>query len=313
MSADKKWKKEIIGVSNGQFTKDNKSVICMLPGDSLAVSQLGSMRCKYFPQVFAYQFITRQKTEWLVMQMTGETKALRLLEWNGSKSKTFTNVSDYRISKNGESLLLKKEDSSGGQVISSVEWIGLEKDDVRTIWESGASKLTSPRIENLSFDEQGKQAVFMVSGQTNNKAEQDILYYKQGMPKAVEKVTSKRADLPDNAELSGAKFSRDGSRIFLEGNIHPAYPPRESAAKVDVWSYKDDKLQSQQLKESSELKSFYLAYNLQNSQIATIRSGDEELYYDPFSRDDYALVIARPGVTIKRSIGEPLVRFHSTS
>jgi dipeptidyl aminopeptidase/acylaminoacyl peptidase len=114
------------------------------------------------------------------------------------------------------------------------------------------------RYRGISFDEAGQQIAFL-----SDQAEFDkpvspyrLYYWKVGASAATELVSAATPGIPSGmvvSESGGARFSADGTRLYLSTAPPPPPPPPADAnargpqpIAVDVWSWKDPQLQPMQ-------------------------------------------------------------------
>ena len=168
------------------------------------------------------------------------------------KDRTFKNVADYQFSKNGNKLVMKvvrgPRDSTAA---SAVLVFNLAASRVDTILKGGND------FRNFAISDDGSRIAFLAERDTNTKALQKFygLYlYRDGDDSAF-LLADKHHDgmlvgqtISENGLLS---FSRNGNRLFF--GTAPIQPARDTSlvdidlVKLDIWHYKDDYLQTQQL------------------------------------------------------------------
>ncbi len=179
------------------------------------------------------------------------------------KDKNFKLVSEYLFDKKGTKLLIKttknaKDSNSKAFVIV----YDLVKNDVDTLMRKFND------AKNFTFDEDGMQVSFVAERDSSTKALQKfykLWYVKNTKDSAVlladrnTKGISYGLTVSENANI---KFSKDGKKLFF--GIAPIVPAKDTnlvdfeLARLDVWNYKDDYLQPQQLKQlQQELKRSY--------------------------------------------------------
>jgi dipeptidyl aminopeptidase/acylaminoacyl peptidase len=179
--------------------------------------------------------------------------------------KIFKLVSDYLFDKKGTKLLIKTtknaKDSNG---IANVILYNLSTNTIDTVMRKFND------AKNFAFDEEGTQLAFVAERDSAAKALQKLYklwYVKNAKDTAIllaEKTSigiAKSFTISENANL---RFSKDGTKLFFgTANILPAKDTNLvdfELARLDVWHYKDDYLQPQQLKQlQQELKRSYLA------------------------------------------------------
>jgi dipeptidyl aminopeptidase/acylaminoacyl peptidase len=118
---------------------------------------------------------------------------------------------------------------------------------------------TAGEAKNFRFDEKGDQLAFLFSGDTTKQKEFDIYYWKKGRNNAVKYLDKQAAGIPEGWTVSGIRFpsfSKDGKRLFFGTAPKVDETPEDTLLSnekvhLDLWSWTDPLLQSQQLKEVS--------------------------------------------------------------
>jgi dipeptidyl aminopeptidase/acylaminoacyl peptidase len=166
--------------------------------------------------------------------------------------KTYKYVTDYAFSKNGKLLAFacsgSKKDASakpGVFLLNTEKWI--LKNLVK---EKG-------NFKGFVFDEDGDHLAFLGETDPEKKEIKDynIYYNSLTLDTAQILVDNEIAGMPAKLVVSAdgrLNFSKDGTRLFF--GIAPVKLPKDTTlvdfenAKVDIWGYKDDYLQTVQLK-----------------------------------------------------------------
>lgn len=193
----------------------------------------------------------------------GTELVLRKMETN--KERTFKGISEYHFDKKGTKLVLettKNEKDSNSKAFVLLVDLNSEKAD--TIMRGFNDS------KNYSFDEEGKQLAFVAERDSSAKALQKFykLWYYTFSSDSAHLLVDKNTvgiqlgnTVSENASLV---FSRDGKKLFF--GVAAVKPPKDTTlvdfelARLDIWNYKDDYLQPQQLKQlDNELKRSYTA------------------------------------------------------
>lgn len=124
--------------------------------------------------------------------------------------------------------------------------------------------------KNFVFDEEGKQLAFVAERDSVAKALQKfykLWYYAGGKDTAIVQIDRNTSGMPKAftvSENADVRFSKDGKKLFF--GTAPILAPKDTTlvdfelARLDVWTYADDYLQPQQLKQlQQELKRSYTA------------------------------------------------------
>ena len=195
------------------------------------------------------------------------------------KEQTFKNVSDYAFSKNGLKLVMRLTKSAkDSNSRNAVAIFDTKRSALDTILRGGND------FRNFVFSEDGAKLAFVAERDTNAKALQKFygLYlYRTGSDSAellIDK-TSMGMQLGMTVSENGAvSFSKSGNRLlFGVARIQPAKDTTLvdfELAKLDIWNYKDDYLQTQQLFNlQNELKRSYLTvYDFGQNKLIPLAS-----------------------------------------
>lgn len=206
-----------------------------------------------------------------------EGTALTIYNLNTKTGEVVQGVSEYVWSKNGNILVVEtgrsKKDSLSIPVVKVFRTIENRFD---TIARGGND------FKNLTIDENGSQVAFVAERDSSAKALQKfykLWWWKNGQDSATVLADKNIAGMPIGwgiSENTALKFSKSGRRLFA--GSAPLLPPKDTSlvdidlVKVDIWNYKDDYLQSMQLKNlDQELKRSYTAYvNLENKRFVQL-------------------------------------------
>ena len=198
------------------------------------------------------------------------------------KTKSFKLVNDYLFDKKGKRLLLettKNNKDSNSRAMIVVHHLETGRTD--TIMKNVND------AKNYSFDEGGDQLLFVAERDSSTKALQKfykLWYYTPGMDSARILADKHAKGMRLGFTVSenyAPRFSKDGKKIFF--GTAPIPPIKDTSlvdfelARLDIWSYNDDYLQPQQLKQlNNELRRSYLAVTTPGSK-EIIQLGNEDM------------------------------------
>ncbi len=234
-------------------------------------------------------------------------KPLQLVVRNllNGKNTTYDNVIRYEFSKNGKQLAFvtkkpdEKKDKKEGKestedksadkketdkskpkkyALQTVQVIDLQRGTVMK-----ASEMEGD-FSQLSFDEEGNQLAFVgTSSAQNDLVKLYQLYYFNFKGNKKEIVTNDNTQMKKNWVISENRlplFSKNGKQLYF--GVAPKPIAKDTAmiandhAVVDIWNYKDDYLQTIQLKElKNDLKKSYAAV-MQTEKPDSFRNIDGE-------------------------------------
>jgi len=185
----------------------------------------------------------------------------------------FDKVEEYSISKNGKSVLFKTvlKDSLD---TSKVLIFNTINKNVQSIFE------TTDFVKNLTTDDEGMQAAFLVSKDTSKQKAYSLYLKDERSSMAIKVIDSLSPGMPKGwavSENGKMYFSKNGKRLFFSTSPRPEIPVTDTLTdeekfSLDIWKWDDKKIQSQQNKElQDELKHAYLAvFDLQKREMFQI-------------------------------------------
>jgi len=210
----------------------------------------------------------------------GTTLILRKLE-NGVE-KTFNNVLEYYFSKNGQKLLMEVSRNPKDSLSKSFVYLfDLRKGFGDTLSRGGND------FKNFAMSDDGSQVAYVAERDAKPKDLQKfyrLWYFKDGMDSATILVDKNSVGMQLGmtvSEYGNPSFSKSGKRLFF--GTAPIQPPKDTTlvdfetAKLDVWHYNDDYLQTVQLfRLQRDLQENFLAvYLFDNNTIQLL--GSKEL------------------------------------
>jgi dipeptidyl aminopeptidase/acylaminoacyl peptidase len=195
---------------------------------------------------------------------TREGAELFVKQLLNGKTRSFNYVTEYQLSKNGKWLAFSVTAPKKNKTIKSGLFLyDVEKDTLKTI-STGRGN-----YKNLTFDDAGKQLAFTAEKNPEKALVKpfQLYYYTASKDSAILIAGPGSAGMPANWAVSGdgkVIFSKRGNNLFF--GTAPIPKPADTTlvdfenARVDIWNYKDDYLQPQQLKNlQRELKRSYQA------------------------------------------------------
>jgi len=203
-----------------------------------------------------------------------EGTELVLKNLNDGTDKKFKLVTEYFFSKKANTLIIETSAKNNDSITKpAVLWVNLTNGKTDTILKKFND------AKNYVLNEEGDQLAFVAERDSTSKALTKfykLYYFKPGLDTATmiaEKNTigmTLGTTISENANLL---FSKDGKKLFFGSAAIKA--PKDTTlvdfelARLDVWHYKDDYLQPQQLKQ--------LDADLKRSYIAVIKPGDNKV------------------------------------
>lgn len=187
---------------------------------------------------------------------------------------SFRFVNEYMLDEKGNNLLIEttknSKDSNSKALVLLYNIVSGKSDTVLRSFNDA---------KNFVFDEEGRQVAFVAERDSSSKSLQKfykLWYFKPGMDSAsllADKNTIGMRVGFTVSENGNIRFSKDGKKIFF--GTAPVQPAKDTTlvdfelARLDIWTYKDDYLQPQQLKQ--------LQQEQRRSYLAVTRPGTKEI------------------------------------
>jgi dienelactone hydrolase len=212
---------------------------------------------------------------------------LVIREFSTGQEYRFPFIKEYLFSKNGQSLIF----ASTGNDSTIAAGVFLFSTATRKPDTLNIGKGT---YKQLAFDEEGQQAAFLADRDTSKNKQRyfSLYYWRSGSDSAgvlVDTLTKGFRERWLVSENRAPSFSKNGKRLYF--GTAPVPMPEDTTmndevtAKLDVWNWQDEFLQTQQVKNlDTEQKRSYLAAiepsthtfaQLGTPQIPTVTAGDE--------------------------------------
>jgi dipeptidyl aminopeptidase/acylaminoacyl peptidase len=213
------------------------------------------------------------------------------------QERVIPNVSDYQFSKKGHRLAVRcSPDPRDSVRLARVLLLDLVSDSLYIVSKGGND------FRQFAFSEDGVELVFLAERDARSKELQKyyrVWHYRLGMDSAKMLIDRHTPGMPLGftlSEFANLKFTPSTKRLLM--GIAPIQPPKDTSrveidlVKLDVWHYKDDYLQTQQLFNlSRDLQRNYQAfYDLERERVVTLATpempqvllsneGDGEKFY----------------------------------
>ena len=205
------------------------------------------------------------------------------------------NVTAYKFSENGRRMafVMHRKLKSDSSIISMMDF-GLKESAENRLWDSYTS------VSAFDFDKTGNKLVYLVSQDT---AKESRIYqmhlYDFPSGQKTQLIKALEGDWAQHKSISqhfSPYFSSDGSKIFfgIAGKPDPVVKDsllESEKARLDLWHWKDDRLQPQQLVELSrdEKESLFGVYHLNSSSFLIVENDSIQLRHNPENPGAYVL------------------------
>ena len=256
-STNGKWKMEFKGeVKEGRFS--DKYFLFVTKNDSLGMLVLGTNQIKYIPNISWYNLQKTKKEEFLWYPSYGNPKTYLLKNLETNKEMIFTNVDNWNFE---DGILVLFKSTSGNDQKQSINLVDITTGKVSKIWDGY-------KPENLISDIKHKQFAF--------KTGDSVWYYKTGLSEAICISDRKSSNMESRLTLGYLEsFSYDGKFIFT--SLIGKRKVKPQTGIVEVWSYTDVKLQTEQEKEFPD-QTYLAVVNIEAHRLIRLQQQEEEMF-----------------------------------
>ena len=294
------WKEAFEGANSLSFTKDGKNALFMLSNDTLCIQALPTSRIEKIPDVSAYQLICTADDQWLLFRKNDAGRELILRSAITGYERRFNHVTDYVFWQKYQTLLLQTDTLETAGRSFLLQSVDLQKNQTKIIWKGDS-------VSNVVCDSSGKQITFTLPHDlqksiATKEGAKDIWYFDQGMERAKLLLSSENLKTPPGYEIDHVqRFTTNDSCIVVTLKYKESLPDHPLNTNVNIWSYRDAVLQSQQLEQMKyDKEKYYTAIvSVQDGTIRYLQNPDEVIsiaaVYTKNGNDDFIIIDRRKG------------------
>lgn len=190
-------------------------------------------------------------------------------------SKEFMQVTDYEFSTKNDICILARSLSDSIDSCSVAIYGGITGTTTEVFKEPGY-------VQKLAIANQGDQLAFLYSPDTAKTKIYTLYYWKPTLRTAQKLIDSTTAGLPEDYIVSEhflPWFSDEGDKLFLGTCPKPFDEPKdtllpEEKAKVDIWSWNDPIIMTEQLSklDKDKKKSYLAVYQINEKKFSQLAS-----------------------------------------
>jgi dienelactone hydrolase len=290
-SARTSWERRIVHAGNPVFLDHSNNLIFEKGEDSLCILQLGSDQSQWITGIDQYQVVGHGDLQSLIYSLKTDQRKLIVRNFLSGTEKVFFNIDAFNAFDNNKTIFLKETVRNGPDVLQSLSGLDLNSNIITPIWSSTDSDFKLD-LNSIVYDTSRAQLAFEVAYKGRNS----LWYCQYGLARAIKLIDRYSSNVieMDIGNIVAPGFSKDGMQIFFRvlSSLDPL--PEKKSADVDIWSYKDDKIQSQQLWEIQQrgpmgFKNDQLAVvNISNQKIQRLNFGNESIRLFRGQSDDFS-------------------------
>lgn len=240
------WEYRKEGVELANFSANEKYVIFRVK-DTLFVKTLGNGEAEVIPSIKSFEILPGVNGESLICFLNDSNSTLTIRDLISGKQSKIGHVSAYKYLKDNRTIVFAKDSLAGNGVFRCLYKASIDANEVACLWSENDTT-AEIRVNSIASDNSHQALAFL----TRNRDSAKVWYCRNwSAPKIVlsQVPVCDGKDRPNLVDINDHGFSTDGKFIFIDQETHLMAPVASSVPAVDVWSYKDVKLQSQQLYE----------------------------------------------------------------
>jgi len=264
------WKMNLGNTKEAVFSPDNRWAVYRNAVDSLIMIEPAADGRQSVPHVAAWCFLGRGQGINLIYLTKKPTQELVIRDLVSGKQRILPDITNFFIhytdgfrNDNTTDRLVLVSNSTDG--LTALDWLENATSKPSRIWHG-------KNPDNIIFNAAASCLAFTAESKT-------IYFYKPGFSEARELWHQQvsNADTLDLKDLSG--FDASGSQLFIKLARMPVKPQLlPNAPKLDVYSYFDPKLQSEQLAANRWAPALTYALHMENGQLTQLEKQPDGLF-----------------------------------
>ncbi len=265
---------KVMGADNATFAGEGAYLFFKKRKDSLGIVLLNSFSVKYIPDVIDFQVPKGGTGEYLAY-LKKESRDDKLFVYNflTEKVDSVPCVTQFSFSDPGNALIYIATVYTGDRVKNVLHWLDMSTLLEKTIWEGD-------KVNNLLFDTNAKRLAFLGQSSTNEGGNlTEIMYYdsiRDTIVSFLHPTPLESDSMLDCQTLGLIGFSENSERLFFCIKEKESFKDKKSAAKVDVWSYTDAQLQSEQLNQLAP-RDYTCVINIKDGTVIRLEQENDNI------------------------------------
>ena len=285
------WHTEIKGAKEASFDKGSEFILFKINNEDLCILKLGTSETRRILNILDYKLA--EGSRYLAYRSKTAPRELIILNLADNSTWKYDSVKQYCFSPGNHLLYQTASKDRQCLFVSS-----LPNKVGSLVWAKDLNPNSEININAFAFDLKQNQIAFVEEYKLNGATSRSIYLYDGNIGKMQLRVNDSTMKRRFDMEISigELRFSADGTKLFFNLRQRNNTSTSSKGLNIDIWSYTDRKLQSQQLVEKSKRKSSnrVAVDNIEDSLIVILTEDDEEVIFKSM-RDDYFLVRRRSG------------------
>lgn len=277
------WSIELSNAYSPRFASNNEMLTCILPGDSLAIIQLGSFARECIPHIRSYDLYPNgDKNNWLIYRTMDSTSLLFVRNLNTGKQSTYASVDRYFVSADGRKMALVIN-SAKDVYHQELKWVNLSDASEVTIWKGR-------RIKNVLVNNDDSYMAFVTADSINGQISNAVWHYKMAEQKAVRIIGDESKELEGKYTINDVfRFSSNPNRLFIRLDSIKPSPVKSGNVELWIWSYLDPAFPSERVPTSD---TYTASIEMSTGKVVKLQTENQKIIFpsDEQGQDDWLLL-----------------------
>ena len=265
-----KWKIALADARPCVFMQNSKKAL-VLRKDSLVIIDLDADHdIHYMSDIMKFELVKYGKNNDLLLYRLKTTPdELIVRDMESGEEKRFSNVERYWSSGDGNVLVLETKNIKDSLNVLSLNWVEISSDRVLKMWRGR-------NIKTLLLDKKGLQCVFNAIGIADSIM--GIWFYTRKDTMAEKIIDDQSNGIEKGYHIQDLKtFNGEDNRVFFNLVKDSEHQVSGTLVPVDIWSYKDASLQSEQLHKLHERLIYKAALNIADRKVIRLEYERENM------------------------------------
>lgn len=308
---DRTWQRSLQNVRDLLFVPEKEELLVTHTDGHLEITAPESEKTESLGTIDSYKLIRTAQDNFLIYQLKEEPHVLRIRNLrNGTTTEVPGMIKWFQV-ENANTLIVITADGTGYREISQFTL-------AQQISKAPVTRMadTASDIIKLTPDNNLVQFAFLTKKPSPEGGVFSIWYFKKGMDSPVElRAASEEMERAHFSLCDGNlfRFNKNGDKLFYQLQQYEEENPLSLLPGVDVWSYTDIKLQSQQLKElksnaGKDARKIVAAYDIANGRVNTLSKTGETVDIIKETADRFAVITRNDGYEAEQNWNKAAAR-----
>jgi hypothetical protein len=293
-ATDQSWKLTMDSVDAYWVSEDNRNAFLLRRDTVFIVELILPHAIKYMTHIGEFSVLkSGNKGNLLVYRLKSNDKELCVEDTRTKRKKWFSGVKNYWDTFGRDNNFLYETYKPDSSENNHALWVyNTATGENKMIWSGWG-------VDRIVF---GDSSFVFVEIQMDNTGNTSIWHYRVGDNRAQKCIDNRAHGIDPGFQIRNIRaFNESDDRVFFTASKEKRKDSIKNAVSVDIWSYKDADLQSEQLeKEKKQSQEYTFLLNLHNFGVVRLENEGEMI-----SSPIYSGKSMRSVLVVKKGISDP--------